>query len=707
MKKYCILFTIYFFCCKLPPLAYAFDSDYVHLLINEHATVQSSLNTYLQNHIGFSSGIRDVFNGKRPLIWIQEGGKKEDGGIRWFNHFHDPLQPSYENAGLWGIPDSSLVWAQNNEKNDASWNNARQLFYDALTTGSEVPYANLFLAIGQLIHLVSDKAVPAHVRNDPHPETQLNKIWKISHFEVWTKDHYNDPTLMDYTHGIKPDAAIFNNYQPLPLAPSPIARLWDTNQYLGDNPGVTLNNNIGLAEFTNANFFSEDSRFSSKYPHPYYDDVKKSKEQIPDPFAPPADPNQTPPVPEKTVAREYWMKQATGDLPRYKVSGVNYHNYYLDELYIDGPKELEIFPYLDKYVFQDYASILIPRAVGYSAALIDYFFRGTLEITQPYSGGYALVLNRDDEITRITLRARNTSPAGEEMTGGTVELIVKYRIYEGDPFQNEQAQSSENFYYSTFTLANGVTTIPSTESTELVFDLAPGSVAVPLTATDVFLQLIYRGQLGQEKDGVAVGLKDIGEPTPIDIINHTIQTCLFNSWYESGSADAISRVDKDNNGIADPYCAEDGHDCETDVYPHHISNVYVGIYPADRPGNPSTTDNNVSFDSIPAGAARRIFVLTDYDFSMSSGEIHELNHYSAEDWWTGGGYQNTQALTHAIKNQLDAITDEATCSAHGLPTPCYSRTYPQFKEINGMTVYTGIILQNPEYPEGSDCPSLY
>ena len=33
---------------------------------------------------------------------------------------------------------------------------------------------------------------------------------------------------------------------------------------------------------------------------------------------------------------------------------------------------------LDPGVFADYAALLLPRAVGYSAALLDYFFRGRL-----------------------------------------------------------------------------------------------------------------------------------------------------------------------------------------------------------------------------------------------------------------------------------------------------------------------------------------
>jgi hypothetical protein len=40
--------------------------------------------------------------------------------------------------------------------------------------------------------------------------------------------------------------------------------------------------------------------------------------------------------------------------------------------------------FLDELCHQDYAEKIVPRAVGYSAALLDYFFRGTLSIRHPY-----------------------------------------------------------------------------------------------------------------------------------------------------------------------------------------------------------------------------------------------------------------------------------------------------------------------------------
>ena len=60
---------------------------------------------------------------------------------------------------------------------------------------------------------------------------------------------------------ITPDRQIFSIGVPIPdeIAKVPVARLWDTDRYDGTNPDVTLSTTIGLAEYTNANFFSDNT----------------------------------------------------------------------------------------------------------------------------------------------------------------------------------------------------------------------------------------------------------------------------------------------------------------------------------------------------------------------------------------------------------------------------------------------------------------
>ena len=48
-------------------------------------------------------------------------------------------------------------------------------------------------------------------------------------------------------------------------------------------------------------------------------------------------------------------------------------------------------------------------------------------------------------------------------------------------------------------------------SLEKVFDFSADPI--PVNATDLFIQVVYRGQLGEETDGIAVANLDVQEPT--------------------------------------------------------------------------------------------------------------------------------------------------------------------------------------------------
>ncbi len=53
---------------------------------------------------------------------------------------------------------------------DMGWDNARSYFYEALTSTDhavkEAKFVKSFRAVGMVMHLLQDMAVPAHVRND-------------------------------------------------------------------------------------------------------------------------------------------------------------------------------------------------------------------------------------------------------------------------------------------------------------------------------------------------------------------------------------------------------------------------------------------------------------------------------------------------------------------------------------------------------------
>jgi hypothetical protein len=61
----------------------------------------------------------------------------------------------------------------------------------------------------------------------------------------------------------------------------------------------------------------------------------------------------------------------------------------------------------------------------------------------------------------------------------------------------------------------------------------------------------------------------------------------------------------------------------------------------------------------------------------------------------------------AIKNQVDYhVENQEECNKVGANAPCDIRYYPLFYSFRGKNIWgpAGIIIDNPKYPDTSDCP---
>jgi hypothetical protein len=325
---------------------------------------------------------------QRAEFWLRDGAAFEDQpDLRVMNHFHNPLR-IWEDAGLRVViqlGQSSVLWQQNPDQDGAvvyvpfavrvgggswSWQLTRQRFADALTSSAraarEQRLAEALQGLGHAAHLLQDGSVPAHVRNDPHLYKTLFgfDIGTPDGYERWV-DRRNDTQLNRFLSqpAVAPDHSIFTPTGSA-AAPVPIARLIDADRYDGTNPDILVGAEVGLAEYTNGNFFSNDTVFVDRevlfgrIPYPARTSVDVYAEEI----AP-------------GTKRRYLRKVRDGETnggAGYKLAVVSA----LDEATREERKRNAIG--LDPTIHEEYAGFLLPRAVGYTAALIDYFFRGRL-----------------------------------------------------------------------------------------------------------------------------------------------------------------------------------------------------------------------------------------------------------------------------------------------------------------------------------------
>jgi hypothetical protein len=597
-----------------PALAF---NEPTHELINERAAFYSEFNDLLRMRLGFLRGFQESLLGQNVFEWLRIGGAREDDSFRFPRHFHDPLQP-WETAGLRALLqfESSARWMQRVD-HGWSWQKARERYHAALTSSvttaeahlqREQAFADTFRALGQVMHLVVDASVPEHARNDIHP---LGPIY--GSYEYWAEAQHGRRqssaestfinTYLDPPIGF--DATILRQPTNDAVAGVPIARLVDTDTYTGADPSVTLSPAIGIAEFANANFFSEDTAsprlLGRNYPFPSLDLLERS----------------THPAPLTGRVRSYLKKQinsatglaADGGLPVDPVLA----ECVLDEAaQQDGVLEPRTTACTDEHVWTETAVEMLPRAVGYARGVLDYFFRGRIEIAPPDRFVYARVpFTRGNTGAFPTLRfkVRNTTP-NETAGVGTIVALVRYRTSPGNLFEDPLAPLSE----TPVTAVSEPQSITLTDTfQEVSFDFS--AQPLPTNSADLFLTVVYRGSLGLEADAVAVGGKDIPEPDPVVVINATDYDCFAGQPYFVAGLPPAAR-DLNGDGLPDLFG------------PHHERGILVKVDLANVRLTPSAQRFDFAIPEMIGGQYGRFVVLQDqfdYDVGVLTDELQDTS----------------------------------------------------------------------------------
>ncbi|MFZ5619387.1 MAG: hypothetical protein ACOY5W_00005, partial [Pseudomonadota bacterium] len=545
-------------------------------------------------------GVSDTFELKhmppdtKPLSvqgWLMRGAIREDDyrhddfpctitapnpqdGVtvdRPVNHFYDPINDQSLGVGSakafdWALGTQNALTEAGNVPDAGRTNHytvfdAREAMFRALTgmdkagnkaigvNGStpttpadkeavrKAYWATTFRALGDLAHLVEDMAQPQHTRGDPH----LTECADVVRAILGGKSLYEE-----YVEARATGAELFTpggttlELDPLPYNGYPVPRFNDYVSYFttrhvqtGTDDATVLSRK-GLADYSNRSFFTVRTNLNVASPrfdlptsnYPSYgthivttdltgkrlpgNGVRLLTHEVVDSIDHPAQSRAG--VPLTTLSTwDPWLEQQ-GLVVRYKLSIPNY---------------------------EAMANLLIPRAVAYSAGLIDYFFRGRLEITPPDEGVYSLVDHAvvngiDQGFTRLKLKLRNITPAindgqavhAQAMGPGTLYAVVKFRrnpCYQPDLSGEVQAgtlitdpaycrtANEEIVVSDPMNVQNVNAADPQTMS--FVFSDGP----IPINATDVYLQIVYRGRLGSEADAVVVATRDISEPTYVSV----------------------------------------------------------------------------------------------------------------------------------------------------------------------------------------------
>ena len=506
-RSYLIFILIFLSCiCYMP--VHAFDDQLTHPKLTKQSIISNdSINTLLVGFIGYSSGFSKVLKGVnsngvnkelKVIEWLQEGALDEDHPLcRATNHFHNPIHsgdwtqskmsdsiivPIYSFLVNCGTKYSNVTWATGftslntgfiyRDGQDMGWDYARTYLHWALTSNDptvrEENFVKTFRSVGMVVHLLQDMAVPAHVRNDmqSHLLNGLNSSkWGSNPFEKYVGTHTN----------------AISDTPVQPLFPG-IARLtdfWDTDTYNGDNPSDRIDQ--GLAEYANANFLSDFSIFRPESDKNHYfkypskeTSVEKVHYTIPDPINT-----------GRTITRTYYQKTGDGDTG-YRLAGVAFLNRWSFSM---APLK-QISP-MDDHVHDDYAKKILPRAVGYSAALLDYFFRGTVNITTTPG---------DISFRSVKVTATNTT-ANETMGTGEARLVIRYKELSENQLSGKKYllnNPSADFTYK----VSAPLTVDLTTPQQLTFDFSNDTL--PYFFDDMTTQLVFKGKLGNEEGAVAV-----------------------------------------------------------------------------------------------------------------------------------------------------------------------------------------------------------
>jgi hypothetical protein len=509
--------------------------------------------------------------------WIMRGAIREDdnpaeqaregydddpwGNIyRVIRHFFDPVNnrglyvagiPPYERSPDWAIGAvdafAETIQPEAGRRNHFSAFDAREAMWRALTgrsaDGTELAvtgmsraelrrayWATTLRALGDVLHLNQDVAQPQHTRNEAHGGSEFDDGLTLKGHKSVIESYVD--TAFGGKRLTLPGNQVAQPLQ-LSLAPHPIPAFSRYSDYWSTAVGDVAAGR-GLADFSNREFFTAGRILGSSandYALPPNSAAQYTIRVVTNPVNWAGQP---------LAGEVRLLERGVADLQAgttVVVPAVGESAW--DQFYRSRTGRSRYS--LNQYVYQAQAEQLLPRAIAYSAGLIDYFFRGRLQVSLPAQGVYALadhslaeVATRDTGgFRRIRANVRNLTPGEALQAAGRLVAVVAFRrnqcyaspTLEGSPGSPDYDARldcktlEEEIAVSGFASVDPAA-INGAGGQEVAFDF-PAGRQVPINATDVRLQVVYRGPLGTEPDAVVVETRDVSEPSFFNFDNHS------------------------------------------------------------------------------------------------------------------------------------------------------------------------------------------
>ena len=606
-----------------------------------------------------------------------EANPKDDpyasGGAfhREFNHFFDPyydrpltvaLLPWFygsqpvRKAVDWALGTADAFSDASTRDPQSTWNHftlfdAREAMFRALTfkqrTASggynDLPtqsaakaestrqayWATTFRALGDIIHLNQDMAQPQHTRNEAHSGRTTFEYLGAGHASVLEK--YIDERTRQVPRTLADGSSAYPSPLPYDGYSTPsfesYSDFWST--YRGPDSGTF---GRGLADYSNSGFFTPAHNYGdTTYPNP--------------------------------PSTAYATEDVTGLLITRPDVTVRFLRGNVNDRYTGGSASIRLTTesiwdgratpsgnpvrtyHLNRLNYDDMASLLIPRAVAYSAGIIEHFFRGELEINLPDAGVYGIVDHArfgpgasgqpTDVQTgfkgfdRIKLKLKNKtppitsrsgSPVDQPMPAGALIAVLKFHrnmcyddLLAGWPLTDGAARDCRSAVEETVVsdiIGNQAVPFETTDDPngrEFTFDFP--NRELPINAWDVVLQVVYRGLLGTEQDAVVVATKDISEPTFAGFMNTTDYVVIKGTFYKPSDVAAHQELfgsvfSSCRSGSPGSYAVNESCYNRTDSFTFTVGSSATSIEAADatavRPRRFARVALLTDFDAPPA-----------------------------------------------------------------------------------------------------------